>query len=84
VLHLVVGLPAVGKTTLARQIEAETRRAPGSTYELSDNDHDRFAAAFVAPSELELASATRPAPPPGFATWSDWASWRWPSLPASC
>ena len=38
---------------------------PGSTFELSPGDHDRFVADFQAPTEAEIAAKHLPAPPTG-------------------
>ncbi|MEV4533939.1 ATP-binding protein [Asanoa sp. NPDC049518] len=54
---------------------------PGSTFAMTDDDHDRFLALFQPPSRDELAYGPLPAPPPGFETWPQWASERWPTLP---
>lgn len=61
-----------------------TRRwieAPETTFEMSDADHDRFHRLYRPPSDAELSGEPVPAPPDGFATWEQWASDRWPTLP---
>jgi predicted kinase len=61
-----------------------TRRweeAPGSTFAMSDADHERFLALCTPPSAAEQAYAELPAPPAGSESWPHWASIRWPTLP---
>jgi predicted kinase len=60
---------------------ARWETAPETTFPMSDEDHDRFVALCVPPSRAELAYAPIPSPPPGFDSWFDWASRRWPTLP---
>lgn len=55
--------------------------APETGFPMSEADHDRFLAAFVAPSTAELSYAPTPDAPSGFENWFDWASRRWPTLP---
>ena len=57
------------------------RTEPGSTFAMTDADHDRFLALFQPPTPDELAYAPLPVPPPGFDSWPHWASDRWPTLP---
>jgi predicted kinase len=54
---------------------------PGSTFEMSPADHDRFLGLFQAPTEAEIAAKRLPAPPTGYRSWLAWAANRWPSLP---
>jgi predicted kinase len=54
---------------------------PGSTFEMSPVDHDRFLGLFQAPTEAEIAAKQLPAPPMGHRSWLAWAANRWPSLP---
>lgn len=55
--------------------------APETTFAMTDEDHDRWLAAYTPPSAEELAYAPVPDPPSGFDTWPHWASERWPTLP---
>ena len=55
--------------------------APETTFEMTAEDHDRFAALCRPPTEDELSYGPVPEPPTGFETWPDWASHRWPTLP---
>jgi predicted kinase len=55
--------------------------SPGTTFEMTVADHDRWVAMFQPPSAAELALGPPPAPPEGFDTWPEWASDRWPTLP---
>ncbi|MGZ5328912.1 MAG: AAA family ATPase [Actinomycetota bacterium] len=54
---------------------------PGSTFELSPDDHGLFAGLFQAPTEAEIAAKQVPSPPKGHRSWLAWAANRWPSLP---
>lgn len=66
-----------------RRARARSRweSAPGTTFPMSDADHERFLALWQPPSPEELSYAPVPDPPPGFDNWFHWASDRWPSLP---
>jgi predicted kinase len=55
--------------------------APGTTFPMSDADHDRFVALYRPPSAAELSYAPVPDVPDGYESWFDWASRRWPTLP---
>lgn len=61
--------------------ERRWRETPDVTFDMTDDDHDRFRALFRAPTADELAGYARPNPPPGFESWPAWASYRWPTLP---
>lgn len=54
---------------------------PASTFEITDEDHERSARAFQPPSESELNAPCIPEAPEGFESWLTWAAARWPSLP---
>jgi predicted kinase len=58
------------------------RTEAGTTFPVSDADHDRFLRLFQPPSKGELAHELAPDPPAGFGSWLRWASHRWPTLPA--
>lgn len=66
-----------------RRSRADQRWTGGdsATFELSAEDHDRFAAAFSEPDKEELHGGSIPPPPSPFLSWPAWASWRWPPLP---
>ena len=57
------------------------RTQPGTTFPMSDADHDRFLRSFQPPSRAELVYEPAPDPPTGFGSWLQWASHRWPTLP---
>lgn len=61
--------------------ERRWRETPGTTFQMTDQDHDRFVALFQAPTSEELEAKKLPAPPSGFENWPAWASHRWPTLP---
>ncbi|MEV4622187.1 ATP-binding protein [Asanoa sp. NPDC049573] len=71
----------LGEAQRRARAELRWREEPGSTFAMSDADHDRFLALFQPPTEAELSYAPLPAPPEGFESWPHWASWRWPTLP---
>lgn len=60
---------------------ARWEKDPGSTFEMSPDDHDRYLSLFHAPTDAELHAAQLPEPPPGHGSWLAWAATRWPSLP---
>lgn len=55
--------------------------APGTTFEMTSEDHDRFVELCQPPTAAELAYGPVPDPPEGCRTWAQWASARWPTLP---
>ena len=55
--------------------------SPHTTFEMTDADHDHFLASITPPSRNELDNGPVPPPPVGHATWFEWASVRWPTLP---
>jgi hypothetical protein len=55
--------------------------APETTFEMTEEDQDRFVALCRPPSPDELAGGPVPDPPDGHATWAAWAGDRWPTLP---
>lgn len=61
--------------------ERRWRETPDVTFQMADEDHDRFLALFQAPTADELADKALPDSPPGFESWPTWASRRWPTLP---
>ena len=54
---------------------------PDRTFPISDVELEQWRARFQAPDDDELRGSRIPPVPSGHATWSQWASWRWPSLP---
>lgn len=64
-----------------RRITHRFLTAPGGTFPMSDEELVRWRAQFQAPDTDELQGRQIPAVPPGYTTWSQWASVRWPSLP---
>lgn len=70
-------------------LDEEERRArasrrwleePGSTFPITDADHDQFVALFQPPTTRELTLGPLPEPPSGFDSWHQWAGQRWPTL----
>jgi predicted kinase len=67
--------------------EEQRRRITGrygnqaGQFQMSDAELEQWQVQFQAPDSDELRGAEIPAVPPGYASWSQWASERWPSLP---
>jgi predicted kinase len=76
----VVYLP-IDRAEQRRRITERFATTPGQTFPISDRELEQWRGQFEAPDDDELRGAGIPAVPPGHATWSEWASWRWPSLP---
>jgi predicted kinase len=57
------------------------QQAPGTTFEMTDADHDRYVSEYRPPTEQELGYGPIPDPPAPFESWAHWASDRWPTLP---
>ena len=64
-----------------RRVAERLATTPGQTFPISDAELDRWRARFQAPDDDELRGCRIPRVPPEHATWSQWASRRWPSLP---
>jgi predicted kinase len=64
-----------------RRVTQRFATTPGTTFLMSDGELERWRAQFQAPDDEELRGSGIPLVPPGYATWSAWASQRWPSLP---
>ena len=60
---------------------ARWRSEPGSTFPMTESDHDDYLAAYRPPSPEELAGGPVPPPPEGYDGWLHWGSARWPGLP---
>ncbi|HKG52041.1 MAG TPA: hypothetical protein VKB14_16530 [Actinomycetales bacterium] len=83
-MYVMVGLPASGKTTRAREHEAERVTArfatePGTTFELGPQDPHAYRALFQAPTQDEVWSPAGGPPPSGHPTWTSRAAERWPT-----
>jgi predicted kinase len=66
-----------------RRVTNRFSTTPDQTFHMSDAEHEQWRARFQAPDDDELQGSQIPSVPPGHATWSQWASQRWPSLPMS-
>jgi predicted kinase len=55
--------------------------SPDQTFRMSDVELEQWRTQFQAPDGEELRGSHIPTVPPKHATWSQWASLRWPSLP---
>lgn len=76
----VVYLPIDGEEQ-RRRVSNRFETAPNQALPMSDVELERWRAQFQAPDDEELQGSRIPPVPPGHATWSEWASQRWPSLP---
>jgi predicted kinase len=65
-----------------RRITGRYDAGPGQ-FQLSDDELKQWQAQFEAPDQEELSGGRIPTVPPGHATWTEWASKRWPSLPTT-
>ncbi|MFE5791962.1 AAA family ATPase [Streptomyces sp. NPDC056503] len=54
--------------------------APEETFPLTEADIRQGRAHFEEPDEAELSGRAPAGPPPGWATWREWAADRWPSF----
>lgn len=63
-----------------KRITARCENEPGQ-FQMSDAELKQWQMQFQAPDQEELRGDQIPAAPPGHATWPQWASERWPSLP---
>ena len=61
--------------------EVRWRDHPEQTFAMTTEDHDTFREHFRPPTHAELAGDPMPEPPAPFASWLEWASNRWPTLP---
>jgi predicted kinase len=62
---------------ITERTATETRQ-----FEMSDEELEQWQGQFQAPDTEELRGAEIPSVPAGYASWRQWASKRWPSLPA--
>ena len=63
-----------------RRVSDRARNEPGQ-FHLSDAELAQWHGRLEVPEEEELRGDHIPPPPTGCATWAQWASERWPSLP---
>ena len=66
-----------------RRIASRYETEPAQ-FQMSDAELKQWQVQFQAPDQEEVQGAQIPPVPPGHATWSQWASERWPSLPDQC
>jgi len=76
----VVYLP-IGREEQRLRVDARERATPEHTFRISDAELEQWRAQFEAPDDEELRGNRIPPVPPGHASWPEWASTRWPSLP---
>ena len=89
-LRWIAGTLGVGSQVVYLPIDDEEQRrrvtnrfdtTPHHTFRMSDVELEQWRAQFQAPDEEELRGTDVPVVPSGHASWSQWASQRWPSLP---
>ncbi len=62
-----------------RRLDHRQREAPNTTWPMSDKELAEWAAKIEIPTPGELdGSEPIDEPPPGFATWAEWRTYRWP------
>ena len=76
----VVYLP-ISPTEQRQRVAARFASTPGQTFPISDGELAQWRAQFQPPDDEELQGTEIPPVPSDHATWSQWASQRWPSLP---
>jgi len=76
----VVYLP-IGHQEQRRRVTGRFAATPDQAFQMSDAELGQWRAKFQAPDDEELRGSQIPPVPPEHATWSAWASRRWPSLP---
>ena len=64
-----------------RRVATRLATTPAETFCMSDVELEQWQAQFQAPDDDEVRGVEIPPVPPEHATWSQWASQRWPSLP---
>lgn len=64
-----------------RRVAHRFAATPEQTFRMSDVELQQWRAQFQPPDADELRGSEIPPVPPEHATWSQWASQRWPSLP---
>lgn len=63
-----------------RRLDRRQAEEPHTTWHMSDDELAKWAAIITVPTPGELdGSEPIDDPPPGFATWADWRSHRWPA-----
>ena len=64
-----------------RRVTDRFAATPDQTFHMSDVELEQWRASSRRRTTRSCAAAAIPPVPPGHATWSEWASQRWPSLP---
>lgn len=78
----VVYLP-VEREVQWRRIQERGESAPERTFPMAEEELDGWTAGFEVPDGDELSGGYPSSPPPGDASWFDWAQRFWPSLASS-
>jgi predicted kinase len=76
----VVYLP-IEREEQRRRVTSRFATTPDQAFHMSDDELEQWRAQFQAPDEEELRGSRIPPVPPEHATWSQWASQHWSSLP---
>lgn len=78
----IVYLPVEREVQWSR-IQDRWEHTPEQTFPMTEAELDPWREMFEVPDAEELSGSLLPAPPPGDASWSDWAQRFWPSLAQS-
>lgn len=70
----------VDRATQLDRIAHRWSRTPEGTFSMTESDVDRWRDQFEEPDDGELSGGPPDGPPPGWASWWQWAAHRWPSL----
>lgn len=63
-----------------KRIQNRFTEAPDQTWSMSEEELTQWRAFFHEPDEAELHDTVLEDAPQGYASWSAWAAWRWPSF----
>ena len=78
----IVYLPVDREVQWSR-IQNRWRHSPEQTFPMAESELDPWREKFEVPDAGELSGSALPSPPPGDASWFDWAQRFWPSLAQS-
>jgi predicted kinase len=62
------------------RVQGRWERTSEQTFPMTEAELDSWRSRFDVPDADELSNSSLPSPPPGDASWFDWAARRWPSL----
>jgi predicted kinase len=78
----IIYLP-IDPETQRKRVQARFAEIPDQTWTMSEEELIAWRALFQAPDEAELNGSVLEDAPQGYASWSAWVAWRWPSFPAT-